>query len=279
MKYLLISFFLGSLFFIGCEESASSFTYDKQVVVTALIESGRAVDTIKLVYTGEVDKLYDPSNYAITNAMVRIVGVDDVGFDDTLAHDPQIPGRYYSLYPSKIILPTKTYRLEVKIQDGKSISAVTTVPDTFSMVFSSLTNNSSVKYNSGLPVNYFVWTQSNLHGTYLPTISSLDSGAARIPKSFIRDTVSFPPPDKIGYRVGLPKEQNYTELPWIVLSYYGTTRFDVYAIDENYTNFINQYVTTQGGELKEIRYNINGALGAFGSRTKAKGGITVYLTP
>ncbi len=277
MKNLFIPFAL-ALSLLGCDESSSSFTYEKQIVVTGLLESGRAVDTVKLVYTGEVDKVYNPASYAIANATVKIIGID-VPFEDSLVYDPTIPGRYHSVNPLKIILPTKTYRLDVRTQDGKRVTAVTTVPDTFSMIFSSLANNSTIKYNTGAPVNFFAWTPSRLHGTYLPTISSLDSAAPLIPKSFIRDTTSGPRPDKVGFRVGLPKEQTYTELPWIVLSYYGKTRFDVYAIDENYNRFLNQFVTTQGGELAGIHYNIQGGIGIFWSRTLAKGGITVYITP
>lgn len=262
----------------GCEESASSFSYEKHVVVTGMIEAGRSVDTIRLVYTGEVDRKYNTSDYAITNAAVKISGTD-VAFTDSLIHDPLNPGRYYSADPSKVIQATKSYRLEVQLSGGSLISAVTTVPDTFSLIYSTLQDNSTIRYNSRNPVNFFLWTPSRLHGTYLPTIWSMDSGAARIPKTFIRDTVSFPPPDKLGYRVGLPKEQNYTELPWIVLGYFGTNRFDVYAIDENYTSFLNQTVAAQGGELREVRYNVQGGYGVFGSRTKAKGGITVYITP
>lgn len=267
-----------ALITIGCEESASPFTYEKQIVVTGLIEAGRSVDSVKLVFTGEVDKLYNPSSYAITNAMVRIIGAD-VSFIDTLVHDPLNPGRYYSKDTTKIILATKTYHLDIRTADGKALSAVTTVPDTFSMVYSTLADNSTLKYSTGSPVNFFAWSPSRLHGTYLPTVWSMDSAAARIPKSFIRDTVEFPPPDKIGFRVGLPKEQTYTELPWIFLGYYGKTRFDIFAVDENYNKFLNQFVAGQGGELREIRYNVQGGLGVFGARTKAKGGITVYITP
>lgn len=278
MKTILPILFVFSLIVSGCEESASSFSYEKRITVASLIESNRAIDTVKLIYTAEVDKLYDPLNYAVTNALVRVIGVD-VAFEDTLVYDVTNPGRYFSSKPAKIILPTKTYRLDVRTQDGKTVTAVTTVPDTFSLLFSTLKENSTIKYNTGLPVNFFSWSSSNFHGTYLPTITSLDSGAARILKSFIKDTTSGQPPEKVGYRVGLPREQTNTELPWIVLGYYGTTRFDVFAIDENYTNFLNQYVTSQGGELKEIRYNIQGGIGFFGSRTLAKGGITVYITP
>lgn len=262
----------------GCEESSSPFAYKKQAVVTGLIESGRSIDTVKLVYTGDLDKLYNPADYAITNAVVRVIGVD-VAFDDTLVHDPSIPGRYHSIHPANIIRATKSYRLDVRIPGGPALTAVTTVPDTFSLGFATLTNNTTIRYNAGAPVNFFSWTPSRFHGTYLPTITSLDSGAARIMKTFIRDTTDGVPPEKIGYRVGLPKEQTYTELPWIVLNYYGTTRFDVYAVDENYNAFLNQFVGGQGGELAEIRYNVVGGLGVFGARTQAKGGITVYITP
>lgn len=278
MKSIILTISLLSLILAGCEESASSFTYDKKVVVTSLLESGRSIDTVKLMYTGEVDKKYHPGDYAITNASVKIYGVD-VAFEDSLVYDPSNPGRYHSLSTVKKIEPRKTYRLEARMPDGSMVSAVTTVPDTFSIMFSTLPNNGTVRYNTGAPVNFFAWSPSDLHGTYLPTITSLDSNAARIPKSFIRDTVEVPAPDKVGFRVGLPKEQNYTELPWIFIGYFGTTRFDVFAIDGNYTNFLNQYVGSQGGELKGIRYNIQGGIGYFGSRTKAKGAITIYLTP
>ncbi len=278
MKSLFIFPFVIFSLFVGCEESNSSYTYEKQVVVTGLIEAGHIVDSIRIVYTGDPAKFYDPKDYAISNAMVIVTGID-IPFVDTLIHDPLMPGRYRSLNTLKIILPTKSYKLTVKTADGKSLSAETTVPDTFRITYSSLQNNSVVRYNPLAAVNKFEWTPSNLHGTYLPTISSMDSNAARIPRSFIRDTISGPPPDKIGYRVGLPKDQTTTELPWIVLGYFGTTRFDVYAIDNNYNNFLNQFVAAQGGELREIRYNVQGGLGFFGARTQAFGGISVYIIP
>ncbi|MFZ4619995.1 MAG: DUF4249 family protein [Bacteroidota bacterium] len=278
MRILFITLVIALLVFGGCEESDSSFTYDKQIVVTGLIEAGRQVDSIRLVYTGDPATFYDPANYAIKNAVVIVSGID-VLFNDTLVHDPLMPGRYHSSDSTKIILPTKSYRLSVKTVDGKTLSAETIVPDTFRITYSSLQNNTSVVYNPLAPVNKFEWSPSRLQGTYLPTISSMDPNAARIQRSFFRDTTTGPPPDKIGYRVGLPKDQTSTELPWIVLGYYGTTRFDVYAVDNNYNDFLNQFVASQGGELREIRYNVRGGLGFFGARTQAFGGITVYINP
>ncbi len=279
MKINLIILLFVTLFFISCEETLSPAEYQKSVVVNGYLEEGRSIDTVKLQWTGAVDKYYDLSTQAIVGATV-IVKSTDGSFVDTLIYDPTIPGRYYSNDVNKKIKARLTYELYVKTPspDIRIVTGTTTVPDTFSMASSTLKTGDTLKYNPLAAPNNFNWTNSDLHATYLPTITSLDVNAAMIPKFFIRDTTSkdFRKPDKVGYRIGLPKEQTNTELPWIVLGYYGNTRFDVYAVDFNYSDFLNQIVA-QGGELKETRYNLKGGIGVFGSQTKAKGGLTVYI--
>lgn len=265
----------------SCEESTLTAEYQKEVVVNANLEEGRSIDTIKVQWTGEVDKKYIPENLAIVGATV-VVKSSDNSFVDTLVYDPSNPGRYYSNDPNKKIKALQTYHLYIKTPapDIRIVTGITTVPDTFSIASSTIQGGDTIIYNPLAPANNFTWTSSNNHATYLPTISSLDVNAAIIPKFFIRDTLSkdYRRPDKVGYRIGLPKEQRNTELPWIFLNYFGTTQFDVYAVDFNYSDFLNQLVG-QGGELKEIRYNLKGGIGVFGSQTKAKGGFTIYLKP
>jgi hypothetical protein len=275
--FLSITLFTLALFG-GCAEPTSSTPYKKQVVVNALLYSGSPVDTVKLQWTGDVAQYYDPVQYAIQGAVVKISGVGFV-FEDSLTYDPTNPGRYYSNDPSKIIEPTKTYALYIRTPDGITITGSTTVPDTFSISYSTLNDGDTVKYDPFAPLHEFQWTSSRFHGTYLPTIESKDLDAALIPKFFDRDTINNPKPQKIGYRVGLPKDQTNTILPWIFLTYFGTTAIDVFAIDDNYTDFLNQLIPSQGGELSEIRYRVKGGIGVFGSATKAKGGIKIYLKP
>ena len=281
IKSLLSFFSFGFIFFIGCDESPSGFDYQKEVVVSGTLVAGQSVDTLKLHWTGEVDKFYDRNSLAISDAIVLIQNADGTLFD-SLAYDPANPGRYYSIDSTRIIEPAKTYKLYVKTTapDMREITGTTTVPDTFSIISATVRNNDTLKYDVFAPVNEFYWTPSKFAATYLPTVFSLDQDAAMIPKAFYPDTSSedFQRPDKIGYRVGLPKEQTNTVLPWVFLSYYGKTQFEIYAVDENYNDFLNQ-VAAQGGELKEIRYKLNGGIGLFGSKTQAKNGITVYLVP
>ncbi len=281
MKLQLLIIALLAVFFTSCEETMSPADYQKEVVVNGNLEEGRAIDTIKVQWTGEVDKEYIVANQAIVGATV-VVKSSDGSFVDTLLYDPVNPGRYYSTDSNKKITARQTYELYIKtpLPDVRIVTGVTIVPDTFSMATSTIKGGDTVKYNPFASPNNFTWTSSNYHTTYLPTITSLDVNAALIPKFFIRDTTSkdFRRPDKVGYRIGLPKEQRNTELPWIFLNYFGNTRFDVYAVDFNYSDFLNQIVT-QGGELKETRYTLKGGIGVFGSQTKAKGGFTIYLKP
>jgi hypothetical protein len=271
-------FIITALFLASCSETIAPTAYKKEIVVNALLYSGRSVDTVKLQWTGEVTQFYNPSAKAVSGAIVKIIGVG-FPFVDSLVYDPLNPGRYYSANPSKIIEPTRTYQLFVRTPDGIEITGMTTVPDTFSITLSTIRNGDTVRYDPFAPLNVIKWSDSRFHGTYLPTIESLDSNASLIPKFFERDTINNPKPQKIGYRAGLPKEQTSTELPWIFLTYFGTNSFNVYAIDENYSDFLNQLIPAQGGELREIRYRLNGGIGVFGSATVAAGGIRIYLRP
>jgi len=286
MKLMIRIFTLSSIaaaiLIFGCEEPISSSRYQKEAVVNATLFGNQNIDSLWLNWTGEVDKYYDPKALAISGATVIVTGVD-IPFTDTLAYDNNNPGRYYSIDSLKTITPAKTYRLYIKTPDPDSriITAETTVPDTFRIIESTIQNNSTIEYNVFLPVNKFVWSPSRFQATYLPTITYLDENAAMIPKAFYSDTTSpdFQRPSKVGYRIGVPKDQTNSDVPWIFLTYYGNLRFDVYAVDFNYSDFLNQAIPAQGGELKEIRYNTTGGIGVFGAKTKAFGGINAYLKP
>jgi len=281
MKLYYVIITAGALLLVACEESSLTADYQKEVVVNGYLEEGRSIDTIKVQWTGEVDKKYVVQNQAITGATVIVKSIDG-SFVDTLVYDPLNPGRYYSNDSTKIIKAKQTYELYIKTPapDVRIVTGTTIVPDTFSIQTSAFHNGDTVRYDPFAPPYNFTWSSSNNHATYLPTITSLDVNAAMIPKFFIRDTtnINFRRPEKVVYRIGLPKEQRSTLLPWISLNYFGNTRFDIYAVDFNYSDFLNQIVA-QGGELKETRSNLKGAIGVFGAQTKAKGGFTVFLKP
>jgi len=281
-KIFLVAVLLTSIVVMSCEETPTSEVYRKEVVINGTLFAGQNVDTVWLNWTGYVNQYYDPKALAISDASVIIRGVD-VAFYDSLVHDPLNPGRYYSTNPLNKIQPTKTYKITITTPapDVRVVTAQTTVPDTFSITYTSLKEGDTIQYNLLAPAHEFSWSPSRFQETYLPTIRYLDSGAAMIPKSFYGDTTStdFRRPDKVDYRIGMPKDQTNTLLPWVFLSYYGNVQFEVYAVDFNYSDFINQIIPAQGGELREIRYQVQGGIGVFGSKSKATGAFKIYLRP
>ena len=271
-----------SLALYGCSEPTSPYEYRKEAVVSATLVAGESIDTVKLSWTGEVDKYYNQDNLAITGALVIVSEVAGP-FVDTLVYDPTNPGRYHTADISRKILPLHTYDLYIKTPapDVRVITGRTSVPDTFSITNSTLHNGDTVKYDLTAPVNTFSWSVSSNFAGYLPTIASLDPHPALIPKAFYRDTnsVDFKRPDLVVYRIGLPKAQTFSELPWVFLNYFGRTRFDVFAVDENLQDFTNQWMALRSGELKEIRYKLQGGIGLFCSKAQGKNGFEVYLKP
>jgi len=281
LMFLLLGAIAAAAGFSGCTEPTAPYEYRREVVVNATLVAGQPVDTVMLTWTGTVDGYYDPVQLAIAGALVV---VSEVGgpMVDTLVYDPANPGRYHTADTSKVILSLHTYDLFVLTPDpdARTVRGRTTVPDSFSITYSSLSDGDTVRYDLTAPVNSFEWSESGNFATYLPTVTTLDPGAVLIPKAFYDDTASadFDPPEYVVYRIGLPKAQTHTELPWVFLNYYGRTRFDVFAIDENLSDFLNQWLALQVGELKEIRYRLEGGIGLFCSKSQAKGGLEIYLT-
>jgi hypothetical protein len=272
---------LASIGVSGCTEPTAPYEYRREVVVNATLVADQPIDAVFLTWTGTVDGYYDPKELGITGALVV---VSEVGgpFIDTLMHDPMSPGRYYTTGPYSVIQPMHTYDLLVVTPgpDSRVVTGRTTVPDTFSITHSTLSDGDTVRYDLTAPVNTFGWSPSRNFSAYLPTVTTLDPDAALIPKAFYDDTASadFNRPDHIVYRIGLPKAQTHTELPWVFLNYYGRTRFDVFAVDENLSDFLNQWLALQSGELKEIRYLLRGGIGLFCSKSQANNGLEIYLT-
>jgi hypothetical protein len=277
---ILAAAILAAIVLYGCSEPTSPYEYRKEAVVNATLVAGQPIDTVMLAWTGQVDQYYSKSDLAIPGALVI---VSEVGgpFLDTLVYDPINPGRYHTADPSKIILPKHTYDLYIKTPDPdvRVITGRTSVPDTFSISYATMHNGDTVRYDLAAPVNTFQWTASRNFSVYLPTVSTLEQYPALIPKAYYDDTASvdFKRPSFIVYRIGLPKDQTHSDLPWVFLNYFGKTRFDVFAVDENCSDFLNQWMALQSGELKEIRYKLKGGIGLFASKVQAKNGIEVYL--
>jgi hypothetical protein len=264
----------------GCTESTSPFDYRKEVVVNATLVANERMGDVMLTWTGSVDGLYSASALGIRGALVIVRDVTDP-HSDTLAPDQANPGRYAQPFALDPVHPLHTYELYVRTPepDVRIVTGRTSIPDTFSIIRSSLHNGDTVRYDLNAPVHSFEWAESRNFAAYLPTVTALDVNPALIPKVFYGDTASagFTRPSRIIYRIGLPKAQTHSDIPWVFLNYYGRTRFDVFAVDENCSDFLDQWLALQTGELKEIRYKLQGGIGLFCSKSRAGNGVEISL--
>ena len=240
----------------GCSEPSYPSEYSNQVVVQGYLMAYQPIDSIVVRRTGRIDEYITGSSLAIRGARVIVSGN---GIADTLKEMTGFPGYYTSVRtPQNIIQAKTTYTLYVRVPDGRIVTAQTTVPDTFHIIDKDKFPR-VIHYRKGL---YSIdWTSSNTYSDYITSVTSVDLSVENpIPNNF-GDNETKPNRTSYGFNY---VEKTHAEIPWFTFNYYGETALSVVAVDENYYSFIRQL---EGGstDIREIKYNVNGGLGVFGS--------------
>ena len=240
----------------GCSEPSYPSEYSNQVVVQGYLMAYQPIDSIVIRRTAQIDEYATGQRLAMRGALVVISGN---GIVDTLKEKLGYPGYYTSVrIPRNIIQPKTTYSLYVKVSDGRSVTAQTTVPDTFHIIDKDKFPR-VLHYRKGL---YSIdWTSSNTYSDYITSVTSVDLSVENpIPNNFGDNERK---PDRTSYGFNYI-EKTHAEIPWFTFNYYGETALSVTAVDENYYAFIRQ-LEGGGTDIRELHYNVNGGLGVFGS--------------
>lgn len=255
----------------GCSEPAGNNTYSDQLVVNAYLVGNEPIDSIFVQRTGRVTELYTDESAAVTNAVVVITGNN---FVDTLVQDPGMHGMYASRHKERLVRPGASYSLSVRVPGYDDVSGTTSVPDTFSVTNSGAFPRTT-RYTPAAAPFSVAWNDSRLFEDYLVVVRSLDLTQGQIPKSFTNDQV--PDRTQIGFFL---KDAHASEISWLYFNYYGKTEITVVAVDKNYFDYMKQAMAGQGAsDIREIRYNLTGALGVFGAETVANNRIEMTVTP
>jgi hypothetical protein len=258
-----------ALFLAGCSAPTDSTTYSDQLVVSAFLIGGHPIDSMYVQRTGKVTELYTDETGAVSNAVVVITGNN---FSDTLIQDPTKLGRYKSQNRSNIIRPGASYSLSIRVPGYGDVSGMTTVPDTFS-VTNSGAFPATVGYAPTTPPMAITWSPSLHYADYLLVVRSLDFSSPQIPKNFPGDDV--PERTSMGFFM---QDAHSTEISWLYLNYYGKTSISIVAMDQNYFDYLKQQMAAQGAsDIREIRFNLTGAIGVFGSETVANNTVVVNV--
>ncbi|MCX6138057.1 MAG: DUF4249 family protein [Ignavibacteriales bacterium] len=260
----------------GCSEPSSSDDYSNQLVLNAYLFAGKAIDSVYVQRTAQIMERYTEKAVAITGASVRISlmkASDPMTAETTyvLVADPLKQGRFSS---PAVILPRRSYSIEVHAGGYPVVTGTTLVPDTFHIV---TTLPATLLWDVQQPSIEVGWSPSSGYGDYVASITSTD-----VDPPFINDFRSKnrnpddPKPQKTSFFFNIP-QRNSVELPWLMFRYLGRHRISVSAVDENYYDFLRQSMAAEGGSLREIRDRLNGGIGVFASAAVATGPIYFSL--
>lgn len=238
------------VFVNSCNEGpANPEDFKAQLVVDAYLLAGQPLDSLILRTTESINKPLNLDN-GISGAVVTVASGDSTF---SLSERSGKPGYYYIPSNEFRAKAGETYQLEVEAGEYQA-AALTTVPGPFEITFVSA---DTIEY-AQVPLNV-QWTESEGAYGYIVRVTSLDTTAQIIERRF-RDEEEEAP-ERSGYGV---VDQNFADMPWFGFSYYGLHELAVFAADRNFYEFAKT-ARQSSATLEQPIYNIEGALGIFGS--------------
>jgi hypothetical protein len=267
-------------FFIGCELYEQD-EFQEYYVVESYLVANQSLPEVWLTKTIPFEESLDQNNVGVHNATVqiRLLNADhSVAEKYDYAHSKN--GNYQPT-DSTIIKTKRWYQLYITLPKGDSVEAKTFVPGAFKTV-NQLQH--SYRYQSS-PEIEIVSTPSSYPGRqtyYVFTIHAQEHSQNNL-TPFYRDLVSDKDSWIKTYYINssdIINEKNFKtdidgnvilEIPWSAFAFYGHNKIVVNAIDNNLYDFwrFNSMLThemiSDPGEVQNIRYNVNGGIGIFGS--------------
>jgi hypothetical protein len=268
-------------FLSGCELYEQDDYQEYYVVESYLVANGD-LRQVRLSTTNPIDETYQFEDNAVSGATVEIQRLNaDSSVAEPYPYQEQQPGIYMPVN-NDTVRAAQLYRLLVTTQNGDEISSTTYVPGNFETVNEL---ESSYIYQSDKQVELTTTPSSYItdRQTYFVfTISALDTNPNNL-TPFYADQVDDDDTDIEEFYVnssGIVNEGNFEQhsngnitldLPWLAVAFYGSNNIIVNTIDDNLYDFLRSQSTQSGGstlspgEIQNIRYNVNGGIGIFGS--------------
>ncbi len=264
----------------GCDLYEQN-SYEEYYVVESYLVVNAPPPQVRLSTNLPVDEEYSFAKASVPNADVSIQLLD--GARNPVATYPYVEQRkgvYVSTDSENLIQGSRRYRLSVRFQNGDSLQAETLVPGDFE---TQSVNTNTITYQLD-PQFKATTTQSAYPGRqsyYIFTVNVVDpeeEDLTPLYADFVSDDEELS--DFFVNSSGIINEKNYdlnsdqsitVSLPWIGVAYYGTNDVIINAIDDNMYDFLRSQNVQGGGavlppgEIQNIRYNVDGGIGVFGS--------------
>lgn len=283
----------GFIFFIiACFTGCDIFEpvpekYNEMVVVEAYAVADQALPVVFITTTVPADSGYTFPDAAVDNADVQVVLMDDQNEDEDedvflYASSESSPGLYEPQDLAHTVLPGRTYRLNVTFNSRpEKIQAYTTIPDAFSILNEV---RDTITYQSEEQLELVVQASQNQPAQNVFAINTI----AQVPEPEnltpfylnLIDETDSEAEDFIMNSSGLINEANFDVnpdgtvtlfIPWITVAFFEDNIVIVNSVDKNLSDLIRSQNVQLGGstlppgEIPNVRYNIEGGIGIFGS--------------
>jgi hypothetical protein len=261
----------------GCSKNPSAPNYQKELTVFGYLwgnEHLTADHAIWIAYTEPVTDFYDANAAALSHGDVTL-REQDTGIIHRLRERPERPGYFYN--DTVLVRPKTSYQLTV-MADGKTVTAVTTVPPVLDMITALRTDSVNVVRPENLSRQMPVFLQcENPDQVVLVDMNCTEPYQnAEYIRPFM-ESQKFPQnrEEYDGGANGEPKHitafaryKDFTSADYpgqvvifwysSMLAFYGSYTMQVMAIDGNFHNYLYK-------EHPEFEGGIQGGIGVFGS--------------
>lgn len=281
-------FIFSAAVFAGCELYEQD-EYREYYVVESYLVAYETLPDLILSKTVPIEEEYVYSDASVSGATVEIRLLNA---DSTIReHYPYASGGEGLYYPtaSALVQEKKLYQLYITLPGGDHIEAKTLVPGDFETVNR---QKQPARYTYQGEEQIEITTTPSEYPTgrqayYVFTVNAEEPDSANL-TPFYADLAEGQDNSLRNYSVnssGIINESNYRptpegnltlKVPWLSIAFYGHNEVVANAIDDNMYDFIRSQDTQTGGlrlspgELQNIRYNINGGIGIFGSMARDK---------
>lgn len=282
------------------------------IVVQATLIVGQYFPTVRLTQTLSPAEPYDPRAAELTGADVRIVRSTggEVVYEDFGEGDYE-PGSSSTILGP--VEPRTEYRLVVRAADGRTVTATTTTPDSFSVRDWLLLEDPSLEVRRRLatfsdypvsrdsvyidPKNQLIYQDGLLEArfdrgnaaAYVVGLQSLDGNSPFVIDADFLSEEDLAQLQRLTSSPPLAADLSFIRLPWFAIFFEGRYRIRIFAVDRNWYDLVRS-VPSLGGTnagfggnvgdtFERPIFHVEGGIGLFASGSMAEIGFTIHPKP
>ena len=292
MKKHTIALGLLPLFLTACDVPLQS-EYSQEYVVESYLVALEPMPALHLSRTAPAGTAYIFEELAVSDAAVELQLLSpDGSAESSIPYREQEKGIYQPVSSQTLVLPRRTYALNISFEnDATIIKSQTVVPDTFS--FTNETADSIIYQSEDrLKLDITSSFSPDRQNIFLFSFEAKDVSFDQL-TPFIKDIFDEETDSLDEFRINespIINENNYDrnpngtltiKIPWLAIVFYGETDIIINALDDNFFDFVrSQEIQTNGrtlspGEITNVIDNIEGGAGIFASMARQK--TTVFI--